>query len=37
LKLIKCWVGPNSEVMTNNPEVSTSVTMDWEPGLVIEN
>ena len=37
LKLIKCWVGPNGEVMTSNPEVSTSVTIDWEPGLVIEN
>lgn len=34
LKLINCWVGPNDEVFTQDPEVTTSVTFDWQEGLV---
>lgn len=33
LEIIKCWVGPDDEIYTQNPEVSTSVTFDWQPGL----
>lgn len=36
LMLIRCWVGEHGAVVTQNPEVSTSVTLDWKPGLEIE-
>lgn len=36
LKIIKCWVGSNGEVHPLNPEIGTSVTLDWKPGLEIE-
>lgn len=36
-KIIKCWVEKNGGVISKNSEVSTSVTLDWEPGLVIKN
>jgi len=35
LKIIKCWLNENGEVVTENPEVSTSVTLDWKEGLEI--
>ena len=36
LRIIKCWLGDHGEVKTLNPEVGTSVTLDWKDGLVIE-
>lgn len=44
-KIIQCWIGDNGEIIvpSENPdpgtsnEVTTSVTFDWKPGLVIEN
>jgi len=36
LKIIRCYVMPNGSVVTEAPEVSTSVTLDWKQGLVIE-
>lgn len=32
-KIINCWVGPNDEIRTQDPDVSTSITFDWNPGL----
>ena len=37
LKLINCWIGPDNEILTQEPDVTTSVTFDWKEGLVIEN
>lgn len=36
-KIIKCWIAENGGVISKSSEVSTSVTFDWKPGLVIEN
>jgi len=36
LRIIKCWLGDHGEVKTLNPEVGTSVTLDWKDGLIIE-
>jgi len=36
LKIIKCWIGEHGAVVSRNSEVSTSVTLDWKKGLVIE-
>ena len=36
LRIIKCWLDDHGEVKTLNPEVGTSVTLDWKDGLVIE-
>ena len=35
-RIIKGWLGEHGEVKTLNPEVGTSVTLDWKDGLVIE-
>lgn len=35
LKIVKCWIGDNGIVHPENPEVGTSVTLDWKPGLEI--
>ena len=37
LKIIRCWLGENGEVIVPEgfPEVSTSITLDWKPGLEI--
>ena len=35
-RIIKGWLGDHGEVKTLNPEVGTSVTLDWKDGLVIE-
>ena len=37
LKIIKCWLDDSGAVMTQSPEVSTSVTLNWKEGLEIEN
>ena len=37
LKIIKCWIGEHGGVISRNSEVSTSVTLNWKDGLVIEN
>lgn len=37
LKIIKCWIGENGAVISVDPEVSTSVTLDWKPGLIFTN
>ena len=36
LRIIKCWLGDHGEIKTLNPEVGTSVTLDWKDGLIIE-
>ena len=36
LKIIKGRVNENGVVVPDNPEVSTSVTLDWKEGLDIE-
>ena len=36
LKIIKARVGENGVILPENPEVSTSVTLDWKQGLDIE-
>ena len=33
LKIVKCRVNENGVVVPDNPEVSTSVTLDWKEGL----
>jgi len=35
-RIIKGWLGDHGEVKTLNPEVGTSVTLNWKDGLVIE-
>ena len=35
LKIIVGRVNPDGSVSVNVPEVSTSVTLDWQPGLII--
>lgn len=35
-KIIKVWLNEDRSLSTDAPEVSTSVTLDWKPGLVIE-
>ena len=37
LKIIMGRINPDGSVSVEVPEVSTSVTLDWKPGLVIEN
>ena len=32
LKIIKCWLGSNGEVRTNDQTVSVSVSQNWRPG-----
>ena len=36
-KIVKVWLNEDGSLSTNAPEVSTSVTLDWKPGLVINN
>ena len=36
LKIIKCKIGENGEIIPDNSEISTSVTLNWQPGLVID-
>jgi hypothetical protein len=36
LKIVKCHVTENGVIVPDNPEVSTSVTLDWKEGLDIE-
>ena len=36
LKIVKCRVSDYGVIVPNNPEVSTSVTLDWKEGLDIE-
>ena len=36
-KIIKCWIGEHGAVISRNSEVSTSVTLNWKDGLVIDN
>ena len=35
LKIIKVWLNDDGSLSTDAPEVGTSVTLDWKPGLVI--
>jgi hypothetical protein len=37
LKILRGWIGKNGEYISENPEVSTSVTLDWQDGLIIRN
>lgn len=37
LKIIHVWVNADGSVVAVEPEVSASVTLDWKPGLIIEN
>ena len=37
LKILKGWIGKDNTIISDEKEVTTSVTLDWEPGLVIEN
>ena len=36
LKIVKCRVSDRGVIVPNNPEVGTSVTLDWKEGLDIE-
>ena len=36
LKVIKCRIGDQGEIIPENPEIGTSVTLNWQPGLVID-
>ena len=36
-KITKCWIGDNGVIYTEDSEVSTSVTLDWKQGLVIDS
>lgn len=36
-KITKSWIGDHGVVYTEDSEVSTSVTLDWKGGLVIES
>lgn len=36
LKIVKCRVTENGVIVPENPEVSTSVTLDWKEGLDID-
>ena len=36
LKIVKARIGKNGVVIPDSPEVGTSVTLDWKPGLDIE-
>lgn len=36
LMILKCWLANNGAVVTQNPEVGTSVTLDWKGGLSID-
>lgn len=35
LKIIKVWIGEQGAIVTDDSEVSTSVTLDWKEGLEI--
>ena len=35
LKIIKVWLNDDGSISTDSPEIGTSVTLDWKPGLVI--
>lgn len=35
LKIIKAWIGEQGEVVSDAPELTTSVTLDWKDGLHI--
>ena len=37
LKILRGWIGKNNEIISDSREVSTSVTLDWQDGLVIRN
>lgn len=37
LKILKGWIGANGTIVSDEKEVTTSVTLDWKEGLVIEN
>ena len=37
LKILKGWIGKDNTIISDEKEVTTSVTLDWIPGLVIEN
>ena len=36
-KIIKAYIDPNGVVRTNDTEIATSVVLQWENGLVIDN
>ena len=36
LKVIKCRIGDQGEIIPENPEIGTSVTLNWQSGLVID-
>jgi hypothetical protein len=36
LKIIKCRIGDQGEIIPENPEIGTSVTLNWQSGLVID-
>ena len=36
LKIIKCRIGDQGEIVPDNSEITTSVTLNWQPGLVID-
>lgn len=36
-KIFRGWIGKGGGVVSKEPEVSASVTLDWKPGLVIGN
>ena len=35
-KIIKCRIGDQGEIVPDNSEITTSVTLHWQPGLVID-
>lgn len=36
MKIVRVWLNADGSVSTDASEVSTSVTLDWKPGLVID-
>ena len=37
LIVINCKIGERGDIIAKEPEVSTSVTLDWKPGLIFTN
>ena len=36
LRILKGKIGDNGDVVIKEPEVTTSVTLDWKPGLIFK-